>query len=422
MKHNYILGENMDAGATLEDGSSSRCNVKREKFAKKRKAQCEQMEKEEGRASFIRQHSHCLTTINMENIDNDEFQETLKPYRNLKDAENRKDGLFVLEGAECVRLLVGQAAFAEHAWKRCESQVSDGLFKGVRLKSIIVKPATFWDSPVKLIDDIRQCARDCCKMQRMTKDSHNLKLSEESMSSGNDSYENEDTLSLPYKVFVGKKDVLTSITGFSFDRGGLACAEIPTYVEKELWLQSFIEKTHDRKLKHSQSPLRILALDGICDTANMGSILRTSKAFDIDVVVLSKNCCDPFSRRSVRVSMGYACLIPIVRVNLFDFLKIDCRRFNIQKYAAVVDDESSFLQDVKAVSEDWCCVMGNEGTGISAEVIAECDKKIKINISKDVDSLSVGIATGILLNGLKEREGGGSKMVDMLAKIKSKVK
>jgi tRNA G18 (ribose-2'-O)-methylase SpoU len=56
------------------------------------------------------------------------------------------------------------------------------------------------------------------------------------------------------------------------------------------------------------------------------------------------------------------------------------------------------------VPDRWCCVMGNESSGISTNVIDVCNYTIRIDMEPGVDSLSVPIAAGILLNGLRERE------------------
>jgi len=56
------------------------------------------------------------------------------------------------------------------------------------------------------------------------------------------------------------------------------------------------------------------------------------------------------------------------------------------------------------VPSSWCCVMGNEANGISKPVVDACQHTIRIEMEPGVDSLSVPVATGILLNGLRERE------------------
>ena len=157
-----------------------------------------------------------------------------------------------------------------------------------------------------------------------------------------------------------------------------------------------------------QSNLRLLALDGISDAANMGSMIRCAAAFGIDALVLSRDCCDPWYRRSVRVSMGHIFHVPVVRVD--DLSCTLCRLSssnNITSYAAVIDQDADCIlerMERGQVPRSWCCVMGNEANGISKAVVQACNHRLRIEMVDGVDSLSVPIATGILLHGLKERE------------------
>lgn len=104
--------------------------------------------------------------------------------------------------------------------------------------------------------------------------------------------------------------------------------------------------------------------------------------------------------------MGYVCAIPVIKIkgSFSSFLSKIKLSHNLATFAAVIDNDSKILNKLRDISSRWCCVMGNEGNGISIDVVDVCDTKIKISISDNVDSLSVGVATGILLNGLKERE------------------
>jgi tRNA G18 (ribose-2'-O)-methylase SpoU len=65
----------------------------------------------------------------------------------------------------------------------------------------------------------------------------------------------------------------------------------------------------------------------------------------------------------------------------------------------------SYRHTLGYLSHSWCCVLGNESTGVSDATIQACGHRIRIGMDEGVDSLSVPIATGILLHGLKEREG-----------------
>mmetsp|Transcript_1118 Transcript_1118/g.2030 ORF Transcript_1118/g.2030 Transcript_1118/m.2030 type:complete len:115 (-) Transcript_1118:778-1122(-) len=59
---------------------------------------------------------------------------------------------------------------------------------------------------------------------------------------------------------------------------------------------------------------------------------------------------------------------------------------------------------IRGNTRSWCCVLGNEGHGISDEVIQECDNRIRIGMAKGVDSLSLPVAAGILMHGLVQLE------------------
>ena len=79
----------------------------------------------------------------------------------------------------------------------------------------------------------------------------------------------------------------------------------------------------------------------------------------------------------------------------------------VKSYAAVIDRDAEYVlekMDRGEVPGAWCCVMGNEGNGISKTVAQACTTRIRIDMEDGVDSLSVPVATAILLHGLRERE------------------
>jgi tRNA G18 (ribose-2'-O)-methylase SpoU len=244
----------------------------------------------------------------------------------------------------------------------------------IQIKSIFVKPSILFEDPVYLQRDVEEA------MQR----------TEEKSSPG-------------FHVLVGTSEAaLSKAAGFQVARGALACGVVPTD-RSEQWLDSFLRT----KLAGEQKKIRILALDGICDTANLGSMVRCASAFGIDVIVLSKDTCDCWYRRAVRVSMGHIFIVPVVRVDdlAAKVKKWSSADFHIASYAAVIDTDD-LLSDIPRgeVPMSWCCVMGNESQGISPAVADGCTRRIRIDMVGGVDSLSVPIACGILLHGLKERE------------------
>lgn len=299
----------------------------------------------------------------------------LRPYLDLKDGtkrgESSEETLFIAEGTETVRLLIQQS----------------GRRNGMRVQSIFVKPATLFDEPSKLLTDIER-ASECCSSRKRAKDSSPDATAEVSM----------DRSRPPFHLLVGKEEVMSEVAGFHIARGALACGVVPR--RDETWLDEFL---------FNKMNSRLLALDGISDSANMGAMIRCAAAFGIDAMILSHDCCDAWYRRSVRVSMGHIFHIPVVRVD--DLASTLCRLaaspMCITSYAAVIDrDADLILEEIRRgdISHSWCCVMGNEGNGISQPVIQACTHRLRVNMASGVDSLSVPIAAGILLHGLKERE------------------
>lgn len=299
-----------------------------------------------------------LTLEDVRNIRNNQapqsLMEHLIPYFDLKVQNPSLNQIcrdrFIGEGTETVRLLLQQIG------KRRENGLSH-----VIILSILVKPGTFFSDPVNLLKDFSEC-----------------------------------NVHLKPKVFLADDTVFSEIAGFPVARGAMACG-IPLRVDQDMLLGTVVSKVPD---------LRILALDGISNMANMGSIIRCAAAFGIHAMVLSRDCCDPWYRRSVRVSMGYISKVPIMRLQSDDMKDI-IRKFRykgIISYAAVIDADL-LLEDLNKgdVAKSWCCVLGNEANGITKEVMDECSYQLKIGMMDWVDSLSVSVAAGILLHGLVEK-------------------
>ncbi|KAG7365383.1 SpoU rRNA methylase family protein [Nitzschia inconspicua] len=325
---------------------------------------------------------HLAPFWDVQDLATDTSNQVLTP---TKTAANTKR-LFIAEGTETVRILLQQQRL------KSTSSAVDLELAPIELKSIFVKPSVLLDEPVRLVTDVQAAMVD-------------------TISNGNAGVIKCNTMNdhqPKFHVLVGRSEsVLSQVAGFPVKRGALACGVCPTD-RTEAWLNDYIS----HKLSSSIDPLRILALDGICDTANLGSMIRTASVLGINVVVVSNNTCDVWYRRTVRVSMGHVFLVPVVRVqNLAIFLenwKQTAVDRSLTSFAAVVqkDDDTVTLERMgsSSVPSAWCCVMGNEGNGISQKVIDVCTKRLRIDMADGVDSLSVPVATGILLHGLRERE------------------
>lgn len=141
---------------------------------------------------------------------------------------------------------------------------------------------------------------------------------------------------------------------------------------------------------------KVLMLDGIQDPGNLGTIIRSSVAFDVDTIVLGENTVDLYNPKVVRSTQGMMFHINIINRKLEDVI-CELKEREIPIYGTKVEygeDVRSFpSKDKKA----YGLVMGNEGAGVSSEVLGMCDKYIYIDMNERVESLNVSIATSIIL-------------------------
>lgn len=137
-----------------------------------------------------------------------------------------------------------------------------------------------------------------------------------------------------------------------------------------------------------------LALDGISDPGNFGTILRTADWFGIDTVLCSNDCVDLYNPKVIQSTMGSIFRMSVCYFDLHDYLA-SC---NLPKYAAVLDGE---MLDNHIWPEKGVLVIGSESHGISSKVLATCNHAITIPSYGKSESLNAAIATGILLHDIK---------------------
>ena len=140
---------------------------------------------------------------------------------------------------------------------------------------------------------------------------------------------------------------------------------------------------------------KILALESVQDPVNLGAILRTAEALGADAVVLSRDCCDIYSPKVIRGSMGAVFRLPFAQTgDMPGFVREFNRRGT--SYAAVLDRDSRLVQecDFSALS---MCVLGNEGNGLTADTAAACTHKLFIPMAGGAESLNVSAAAAIIL-------------------------
>ena len=136
-----------------------------------------------------------------------------------------------------------------------------------------------------------------------------------------------------------------------------------------------------------------LALDGVQDPGNLGTIIRIADWFGISTIFCGEGTADAFNPKAIQATMGSIARVKIVNVNLCELL--DKLPYNIPTYATSLNGKNIYEQQL---STNGLIIMGNEGNGISSEVMSKVNHTILIpNYSQTngIDSLNVAIATAL---------------------------
>ncbi|MBE6902655.1 MAG: RNA methyltransferase, partial [Ruminococcaceae bacterium] len=156
-------------------------------------------------------------------------------------------------------------------------------------------------------------------------------------------------------IYTADTDILTKITGFKLTRGAL-CAM------KRTPLPSVDEVCRGAR--------RIAVLENVVNPTNVGAIIRSAAALNIDAVLLTPACSDPLYRRAARVSMGTVFQIPWTYFD--DQQYISClHELGFTTAAMALTDNSVSIDDPRLnAAERLAIVLGTEGEGLAAETIA----------------------------------------------------
>lgn len=187
-------------------------------------------------------------------------------------------------------------------------------------------------------------------------------------------------------VYTAPLEILKQMTGFSMTRGML-CAmyrnDLPPVEEI------------------CQNACRIAVLEDVVNPTNVGAIMRSAAALNMDAVLLTPDCSDPLYRRAIRVSMGTVFQIPWT---FFDKKKINWKengidllhRLGFQTAAMALSEDSVNIDDERLLAEEKLAViLGTEGDGLAMHTIASCDYTVCIPMSHGVDSLNVAAASAV---------------------------
>lgn len=140
----------------------------------------------------------------------------------------------------------------------------------------------------------------------------------------------------------------------------------------------------------------IIALDGVQDPGNMGTILRIADWYGVKNIVCSKNTVECYNPKVVQASMGAIFRVQTHYVDLKEWLS----NYGLPIYGALLEGENIYK---KTELPTGILLMGNEGKGISEELIPLITDPISIPRFGDAESLNVSVATGILVSEFKRR-------------------
>lgn len=188
-------------------------------------------------------------------------------------------------------------------------------------------------------------------------------------------------------VYTAPFEVLTQLTGYKLTRG-LLCA--------------MRRRDLPRAEELCRNARRIAVLENVMNPTNVGAVIRSAAALNMDAVLLTPGCSNPLYRRAARVSMGTVFQIP------WTFLGEEeagawpregmgyLKSLGFSTASMALHDESVAVDDpVLRQEEKLALILGTEGEGLKEETIAASDHTIKIPMSHDVDSLNVAAASAV---------------------------
>lgn len=197
-------------------------------------------------------------------------------------------------------------------------------------------------------------------------------------------------------VYVASPEQLRQLTGYRLHRGALSAMR--------RWPLPSVEET-------CRDARRVAVMENIVDHTNVGALMRSAAALDVDAVLVTPSCGDPLYRRAARVSMGTVFQIPWTRIGGDDKYfwprrgLEELRSLGFTTVAMALSDDSISLDELtrrlnnSPESADHidklALIFGTEGDGLSRHTIAGADLTVKIPMSHGVDSLNVAASSAV---------------------------
>ena len=197
-------------------------------------------------------------------------------------------------------------------------------------------------------------------------------------------------------VYVASPEQLKRLTGYRLHRGALAAMK--------RWSLPSVEEV-------CRGARRVAVMENIVDHTNVGALMRSAAALDVDAVLVTPSCGDPLYRRAARVSMGTVFQVPWTRIGRDDkhywpFTGMrELHGLGFTTVAMALEDDSISLAElVRRLNntetesdhiDKLALIFGTEGDGLSHHTISRADLTVKIPMSHGVDSLNVAASSAV---------------------------
>lgn len=145
--------------------------------------------------------------------------------------------------------------------------------------------------------------------------------------------------------------------------------------------------------KHEIKGNHLLILDDVSDPGNLGTIIRSAKAFNVDTIILSNDSVDIYNDKVLRSTQGMLFSMQIVYGDLEKIIP----SLKKQNYLLLGTNVNNGVDVREIKTNKYALIMGNEGHGVKESIQKMCDKNLYIKMNNECESLNVGVSAGILL-------------------------
>jgi tRNA G18 (ribose-2'-O)-methylase SpoU len=199
-------------------------------------------------------------------------------------------------------------------------------------------------------------------------------------------------------TYLVRQDVVEAVVGMEFHHGCLAAGERGAEPTAEAVLAEVLSE-------------RLVVLEGLGDSSNVGALFRNALAFGVGAVFLAPGTADPLYRKAIRVSSGATVALPFAR--LADWPR-DLGRLRDAGYTVLALTPRADAVDIgelgagRPLPARQALLLGTEGRGLSAEALAAADLQVRIPMAPEMDSLNVAAAGAVALHWLSRIKSGAS--------------